>query len=46
MFNGQYNTDYGSLFAATVVSIVPILVVYIIFQKQFIAGIASSAVKG
>lgn len=46
MFNGQYSTDYGALFAATAISVVPVLVIYLIFQKQFIAGIASSAVKG
>ncbi|MDO4297897.1 MAG: carbohydrate ABC transporter permease [Lachnospiraceae bacterium] len=46
MFNGQYSTDYGALFAATAISIVPVLLIYLFFQKQFIAGIAASAVKG
>lgn len=46
MFNGQYSTDYGGLFAATAVSVVPVLVVYLIFQNRFIDGITSSAVKG
>lgn len=46
MFNGQYSTDYGALFAATTISIVPVLIIYLFFQKQFIAGIASSAIKG
>ena len=46
MFNGQYSTDYGALFAATTISIIPVLAVYLFFQKQFIAGIAASAVKG
>lgn len=46
MFNGQYATDYGALFAATTISIIPVLAVYLFFQKQFIAGIAASAVKG
>lgn len=46
MFSGQYSTDYGALFAATAISIIPVLIIYLIFQKQFIAGIASSAVKG
>lgn len=46
MFNGQYSTDYGALFAATTISILPVLFIYLFFQKQFIAGIASSAVKG
>lgn len=46
MFSGQYSTDYGALFAATAISIIPVLLIYIIFQKQFIAGVASAAVKG
>ena len=46
MFNGQYSTDYGALFAATAISIIPVLIIYLVFQKQFIAGIAASAVKG
>lgn len=46
LFNGQYSTDYGALFAATTISIIPVLGVYLFFQKQFIAGISASAVKG
>lgn len=45
-FNGRYGTDYGGLFAATTISVVPVLVVYLIFQKRFIAGAAAAAVKG
>ncbi|MEE1619642.1 carbohydrate ABC transporter permease [Brachybacterium sp. J153] len=45
-FSGRYSTDYGGLFAATTLSIVPVLAVYLIFQKRFIAGAASAAVKG
>ncbi len=46
MFSGQYSTDYGALFAATAISIIPVLLIYLVFQKQFIAGVASAAVKG
>ena len=46
MFSGQYSTDYGALFAATAISIIPVLLIYVVFQKQFIAGVASAAVKG
>lgn len=46
MFNGRYSTDYGGLFAATVISIIPVIVVYTIFQKRFVAGVAAGAVKG
>lgn len=45
-FNGCYGTDYGGLFAATTISVIPVLVVYLIFQKRFIAGAAAAAVKG
>lgn len=45
-FSGRYSTDYGGLFAATTLSILPVLTVYLIFQRRFIAGAASAAVKG
>ena len=46
MFSGQYSTDYAGLFAATSLAIIPVVVVYLIFQKKFIAGVSASAVKG
>jgi multiple sugar transport system permease protein/raffinose/stachyose/melibiose transport system permease protein len=46
MFTGRYSTDFGGLFAATTISILPVLVVYIVFQKRFVAGAASAAIKG
>ncbi|WP_245570095.1 carbohydrate ABC transporter permease [Lacticigenium naphthae] len=45
LFNGQYGTDYGGLFAATSISIIPVIIVYMIFQKQFISGVASGSIK-
>ena len=45
-FSGQYSTDYGGLFAATSISIIPVLLVYVIFQSRFVAGASSAAVKG
>ena len=44
-FNGQYGTDYGGLFAATSLAIVPVIIIYLIFQKQFIAGVAAGSGK-
>ena len=45
-FNGRYTTDYGGLFAATSISILPVILVYVIFQRRFVAGVAAGAVKG
>lgn len=45
VFSGRYGTDYGGLFAATSLAIVPVIIVYVIFQKQFIAGISTGSGK-
>lgn len=43
---GVYRTDYGLLMAATVVSVAPVAVLFLLLQKQFISGLTSGAVKG
>lgn len=44
-FKGTYATDYPLLMAGTVISIMPVLVVYLFFQKQIIQGIAITGMK-
>lgn len=44
-FQGQHSTQWGLVFAASMIAIVPVVVVYVAGQRQFIAGIASGAVK-
>lgn len=46
LFSGRYSTDYAGLFAATSITIVPVIIFYIIFQKRFVEGVSASAVKG
>lgn len=46
MFMGQYSTEYGLIMAASVVSLIPVVIVFLIFQKQFVQGIATSGLKG
>lgn len=45
-FTNQFSTDYVSMYAAIVISIVPSILGYIIFQEQIISGLTSGAVKG
>ncbi len=45
-FIGQYNTNYPQLFAALSIITIPIVVIYILGQKQFIEGLTEGAVKG
>lgn len=45
-FVGQHSTNIPVLSAGTVIVIMPILVVYLIFQRSFIAGLLQGAFKG
>lgn len=45
VFMGEYNTDWGVLFAGLTLSALPIIVVYIMLSKHFIAGMTQGAVK-
>jgi N-acetylglucosamine transport system permease protein len=40
-----YAVDFGALFAAVVITVVPVLVVYIIFQRQLQVSVAAGSVK-
>lgn len=42
---GQFMTNYPELMAGSVISILPMIILYIIFQKQFIEGIANTGGK-
>ncbi len=43
--NGQYQQKYPELMMAALISCVPMIIIYIFFQKQFIEGIATSGGK-
>ena len=40
------SSDYGAMFAMSTLSIVPAVVIFLIFQKSLVEGIASSGLKG
>jgi len=42
---GQYTNNYPQLMAASLLACIPMIVLYLIFQKQFIEGIATSGGK-
>jgi len=45
-FQGQFSTDYGQLNAAIAMTVFPAILVYMIFQRYFVSGLTSGAVKG
>ncbi len=46
LFQGQHLTEWGQVFAASIVAVIPVIVVFIVFQRYFIRGIATSGLKG
>lgn len=45
IFQGQYGSNYPLLMAGALMSILPLIVIFLIFQKQFIEGIAITGLK-
>ena len=45
-FRGLFQTNWPALTAVVVMATIPVLVLYIFFQRYFTAGIAASGVKG
>jgi ABC-type glycerol-3-phosphate transport system permease component len=45
-FVGQYGIRYGELMASSVMVSIPIVVLFFILQKQFVAGLTAGATKG
>jgi multiple sugar transport system permease protein len=46
LFSGQYTVPYGTIFAGSVVSIVPIVLLVVIFRRWIVSGLTQGAVKG
>lgn len=44
-FQSQFSNDYGQLNAAIVMTVLPAAIVYLIFQRYFVSGLTSGAVK-
>ena len=44
--NGQYNTEYNVRMAGSLISMIPIIIIYIAAQKQFKAGLMAGGIKG
>ncbi len=46
MFISQFGSEYGLIMAASVLSLIPVLIVFLSLQKYFVEGVAASGVKG
>jgi multiple sugar transport system permease protein len=46
LFQGQHATSWGLVFAASVIAVLPVVLIFVIFQRQFVSGLTSGALKG
>jgi ABC-type glycerol-3-phosphate transport system permease component len=46
LFQGQHATSWGLVFAASTIAIVPVIAVFVAFQRQFIGNLGVGALKG
>lgn len=45
-FKSQFASDYGAMFAATILVVIPSVITYILLQEQVVSGLAAGSVKG
>lgn len=45
LFQGQHTTHWELVFAASVIAIIPVIAIFALFQRQFVSGIATGALK-
>lgn len=45
-FTGRYNIEYGLMYAAAIITVAPIVIIYLLTQNTFIEGMTAGSVKG
>lgn len=45
LFQGEHSTSWGLVFAASAIAVVPVIGIFIAFQRQFVSGLATGALK-
>ena len=46
LFQNQHLTQWGQVFAVSIVGLIPVVTVFVLFQRHFIRGIARGGLKG
>jgi ABC-type glycerol-3-phosphate transport system permease component len=46
LFQGENATQWGLVFAASLIAVVPVIIVFLVFQRYFVQGLAAGALKG
>jgi multiple sugar transport system permease protein len=46
LFQGEHATSWGLVFAASVIAVIPVILVFVTFQRHLVGGLTAGAVKG
>lgn len=46
LFQSEHLTEWGQVFAASLVALIPVVIIFIFFQKYFVQGISTTGMKG
>ena len=46
LFQGQHSSSYPLINAGVLLSILPVLIIYLLLQRYFVSGITAGALKG
>jgi multiple sugar transport system permease protein len=46
LFQSAHLTEWGQVFAASLVALVPVVIIFIVFQRYFVQGISTTGIKG
>lgn len=46
MFIGQYTAEYGLIMAGSIITLIPVIIVFLALQKYFVEGVAATGIKG
>src|SRR5262249_48808405 len=44
--SSQFNTPYGPIMAGTTIAVLPLIILFLVFQRQFVAGVMRVGLKG
>jgi multiple sugar transport system permease protein len=46
LFQTEHLTEWGQVFAASLVALIPVVIIFIFFQRFFVQGISTTGIKG
>lgn len=46
LFQSEHLTEWGQVFAASIVALIPVVIIFVLFQRHFIRGITTTGLKG